>query len=227
MKFHYGVKNILKIYHTIKKLLYLCGMKTYSFLKDIVYVALAMIVIGGVYEYLEKNNWDYSTIITGDLFKQRPIETTSMNTYDNLGEVVYIKGLGDFNQSDLLEAESVVESYYNTHCTIDGSTNLGREFYESNSIKGHEALDYLRVSGKKTIYVTNDEMITTETNKSIKGCSRINGNTIIVRTKTLKRTLIHEYAHTLGLEHCTNGGCALSKGDSEELCSECYNKIKR
>lgn len=201
-------------------------MKTYSFLKDVVYVALVMIVIGGLYEYLEKHNWDYSSIITGDLLEQRPIETTSMNTYDDLGKVVYIKGLGNFSESDLLKAESVIESYYHIDCTIDGSTDLDQEFYNSNVIKGHEALDHLRVSGKKVIYVTNDEMMSTETDKSIKGCSRINGNTIIVRTKTLKRTLIHEYAHTLGLDHCDNNGCALAKGHGEELCSECKNKIK-
>lgn len=201
-------------------------MKTYSFLKDVVFVAIVMIVIGGVYEYLEKNNWNYSTIITGDLLEQRPIETTSMNTYDDLGKVVYIKGLGDFSESDLLNAEGIIESYYHVDCTIDGSTDLDQEFYNSNGIKGHEALDHLRISGKKVIYVTNEELTSTEGNKRIKGCSRINGSTVIVRTKTLKRTLIHEYAHTLGLEHCTNHGCALSKGDGEELCSECKNKIK-
>lgn len=201
-------------------------MKTYSFLKDVVYVVLLTIVIGGLYEYLEKHNWDYSSIITGDLFEQRPIETTSMNTYNDLGNVVYIKGLGDFNHSDLLRAESVIESYYNTHCTIESPVILGDEYYSSNVIKGHEALDHLKISGKKVIYVTNDEMISTETDKSIKGCSRINGSTIIVRTKTLKRTLIHEYAHTLGLDHCSNNGCALAKGHGEELCSECKNKIK-
>lgn len=201
-------------------------MKTYSFLKDVVYVAIVMIVIGGLYEYLEKNNWDYSTILTGDLLEQRPVETTSMNTYD---DVVYIKGLGNVSNSDLEHSKTILEDYYGVSCIIDGVVPVESSIlYDgTNKLSSHVAAVNLAISGKKVVYVTNEELIDTDSGRKLLGYTiRLGGKTVIARTKHLKSTLIHEYAHTLRLEHCHNEGCALSEGHYEELCSDCKNKIK-
>jgi predicted Zn-dependent protease len=143
--------------------------------------------------------------------------------------VVCIKGLGDFNQSDLVKAENILEGYYNIQCTIDGSIDLNNEFYNSNGLKCSEALDHLEISGKKVFYITNEKLTLNEEYPHVRGCAAGNGTTAIVSTQTLKRTLIHEYAHLSGLDHCTTDNCALeiTKGNGDELCSKCESKIKK
>ncbi|MEY4571046.1 MAG: hypothetical protein RLZ10_239 [Bacteroidota bacterium] len=197
----------------------------HSFLKDIVFIGLLTLVIGGVCEYLQGNDWDYTSLIKGDLFKQRPVETTSMNTYD---DVVFIKGLGNVSNSDLELSKSIIETYYGVSCVIDGSVPVDNSIlYDgTNKLSSHVAAVNLAISGKKVIYVTNEELIDTDSGRKLLGYTiRLGGKTVIARTKHLKSTLIHEYAHTLRLEHCPNEGCALSEGHNEELCSDCKNKI--
>ena len=82
-------------------------------------------------------------------------------------------------------------------------------------------------SGKKVFYITNEKLTLNKEHPSVKGCSSLNGITTIDSTQTLKRTLIHEYAHLSGLDHCNTYKCQLEiKGNGDELCSKCRNKIK-
>jgi len=190
-------------------------MKIYTFL---LYVLWGVIIIGATKqgcEHLEKHNWDFPKINIG--------------IFNDLDDVVCIKGLGDFNQSDLVKAENILEGYYNIQCTIDGSIDLNNEFYNSNGLKCSEALDHLEISGKKVFYITNEKLTLNEEYPHVKGCAAGNGTTAIVSTQTLKRTLIHEYAHLSGLDHCTTDNCALeiTKGNGDELCSKCESKIKK
>ena len=189
-------------------------MKIYTFL---LYVLWGVIIIEATKkgcEYLENHNWNFSKINIG--------------IFNDVDDVVYIKGLNNFNQSDLVKAENILEGYFNIQCTIDGSIDLNNEFYNSNGLKCSEALDQLEISGKKVFYITNEKLTLNEEYPSVRGCAAGNGTTAIVSTQTLKRTLIHEYAHLSGLEHCTTDNCALEiKGNGDELCSKCESKIKK
>ena len=74
-------------------------MKIYTFL---LYVLWGVIIIEATKqgcEYLEKHNWDFPKI--------------SIGIFNDADDVVYIKSLGDFNQSDLVKAENILEGYYN------------------------------------------------------------------------------------------------------------------
>jgi len=188
-------------------------MKIYTFLLYVLWGAIIIEATKQGCKYLENHNWDFPKI--------------SIGIFNDVDDVVYIKGLGDFNQSDLVKAENILEEYYNIQCTIDGSIDLNNEFYNSNGLKCEKTIDHLKISDKKVFYITNEKLTLNKKYPSIRGCSIFNGTTAIVSTKTLKRTLIHEYAHLSGLDHCTTENCALTKGNGDELCSKCESKIKK
>ena len=190
-------------------------MKIYTFLLYVLWGVIILEATKQGCEYLENHNWNFSKINIG--------------VFNDVDDVVYIKGLNNFNQSDLVKAENILEGYYNIQCTIDGSIDLNNEFYNSNGLKCSEALGQLEISGKKVFYITNEKLTLNEEYPSVRGCAAGNGTTAIVSTQTLKSTLIHEYAHLSGLDHCTTDNCALeiTKGNGDELCSKCESKIKK
>jgi predicted Zn-dependent protease len=196
----------------------------HSLLKDIVFSAVVVLFSVGGYQYMEENNWDWKALFTGDLFKQRPVETTSMGTYD---DVMYVYGLGNVSKSKLELVKQSIEDYYGVPCVIEGNVDIKSNFYHGNSgmLDVNVLLNTLG-GNEKTLYVTDKKLFDTDTDKEVLGLTLFFGKTLLVTTKTLKSTAIHEYGHTLGLDHCHNEGCAMTDGDGEELCSECINEIK-
>lgn len=196
----------------------------HSGLKDIVFIGLLSLILIGGYEYLEKNNWDYKTLITGDLFEQRPASTTSMGTYD---DVVYIHGLGNVSQDKLENSKKIIEDYYGISCVVLENVPIENGFYLGNTGMLDVDVLFKTFDNKiKTIYVTDERLYDSQSNIEVRGMTLFFGKTMLVTTETLKTALIHEYGHTLGLDHCHNEGCVMTEGFNEELCSECINEIK-
>jgi predicted Zn-dependent protease len=199
----------------------------HSLLKDIVFSAVVVLFSVGGYQYMEKNNWDWKSLFTGDLFKQRPVETTSMNTSD---DVVYICGLGDVSNSKLEFSKQTIEDFYGIPCVVDGNVDIKSSYYSGNS--GMLDVNVLLKSlneNRKVVYITNKSLYDPDMGQEVKGLTILYGNVSFVNTNTLKSTLIHEFAHTLGVDHCKNEGCAMIVNDggyTEQLCSKCTNDIK-
>lgn len=202
-------------------------MKTHSFLKDIVFSAVVVLVIVGGYQYMEKNNWDYSKLITGDLFRQRPVETTSMGTYD---DVVYICGLGNISSSKLNQSKQIIEDFYGIPCVVGDNVDIESSYYSGNT--GMLDVNTLLTSlggDRKVVYLVDEKLYDPDMGQEVKGLTILYGNTSLVSTGTLRSTLIHEFAHTLGVDHCENNGCVMNVGDgnyTEQLCSKCSNDLK-
>ncbi len=173
---------------------------------------------------MEKIDWDYSKLIKGDWFKQKSDSTTAFGTYD---EVIYIHGLGNVTQDKLEYSKQVIEGFYGISCIVLENIPIESNFYFGKTGMLDVNVLFKAFNNKiKTIYVTNERLYDSDANLEVRGMTIFFGKTLLVTTATLKTTLIHEYGHTLGLDHCDNEGCVMTTGTNEELCSECINEIK-
>jgi hypothetical protein len=193
-------------------------------LKEIVFIVVVFFLIKSFDDLLSRHNYDLNCLFDPKTYTNEPIglDNTTIN------DTVYIKGLGDFNQSDLELSKQILEDKFGVICKIDGFVSTDNDFYSNNGRSLEETKTFNKIlSNNKVVYITNELLFDDETGKSLKGSS--SNKTIIVRTKTLKNTLIHEFGHLLGLGHCDNKVCVMgthnSKITNDEFCDKCKKQL--
>jgi hypothetical protein len=180
--------------------------------------ALLFLGFGFIVYMKEYQNKDYSYIYKDAI--------ASMG--DTTSQVVYISGLGDYDQSDLEVASKAITEMYGIECQIIDPTATTGDLYTSEG-----KLDAMTCSNSlntvnKTVYVTNEYVISHD--RIVCGSSTFNGNFIIVSDNfnDVKNTTIHEMAHTFGLDHCDNQ-CILGHielGDPNgKFCNDCKKQL--
>lgn len=150
----------------------------------------------------------------------------------NSGTIFHIVGLGEYSQSDLVNAKKYVEDFYGFKCVVDGSVSTKPSMYIENSITLDvtKCLGELSVQGQKTIYITSEKIYSKEWGM-VRGLTHLRGNTVIVKGgEHLQETVIHELGHTLGLVHCDNPKCIMATHndaeDTGQFCEKCKNQLK-
>jgi predicted Zn-dependent protease len=197
----------------------------HSFLKDLVIVGLLVLVIGAADELLSKHNYNLSCLLDPKTYTSEPIRT--VNTPVN--DTIYIKGLGDFNSSSLVETKKILESTFGVTCVIDGSEKTKNNMY----LDGTSKLEVNRVIRElrghtKVVFITNESIYNSFSGHNLRGFTQC--NTMVIRTKSLRETVIHEFGHNLGLGHCEDKTCIMAinndKEDSGDFCNNCKTKLK-
>jgi predicted Zn-dependent protease len=144
-------------------------------------------------------------------------------------QVIYISGLGDFNQSDLEFASKEVTKVFGINCEIIDPVKTTSELYSDNTRKldKEKCASVLRPSNK-TIYITNEYF----DDENISGISMKNGKLVVVSNTCnhLKKTIFHELGHTFGMDHCDDNKCIMGTRNimtcNGEFCNNCKTKLK-
>jgi predicted Zn-dependent protease len=144
-------------------------------------------------------------------------------------KVVYITGLGDFNQSDLETASKEITDVFGVKCEIIGPVKTTSKLYVTNTDRLDENKCMTSLNPKnKTVYITNEYL----SSKNRAGAAQKNGKFIIVSNNcnNLRKTVLHEFGHTLGMDHCHNNKCIMATHNTMtcngEFCDNCKTKLK-
>jgi hypothetical protein len=144
-------------------------------------------------------------------------------------QVIYISGLGDFNQSDLEFASKEVTKVFGIKCEIIDPVKTTPELYSDNTKKlDREKCGSVLRPSNKTIYITNEYF----DDKNISGIAMKNGKLVVASNTCnhLKNTILHELGHTFGMDHCDDNKCIMGTRNimtcNDEFCNNCKTKLK-
>lgn len=206
-----------------------------SFLRDIVFMVIVAILIGGVNEYLQKYDYDlwkvadsydkehglgkYSTNQPTDVSTQPQGESTvdesttqEVQSTPKKG-VVYIHGFGDYNTSDLITVKNSIESFYGLTCVISDpvSSPSSGYYYTGSYVMAYRVLmmgNEDRVN--RNVYVTSEPLCMNDENTSlISGHARLNTTACVVSTYQMTmngRDIPSALRHTINHELAHNFG---------------------
>jgi archaemetzincin len=171
-------------------------------------------------------------------------EPTTKEIKSKPKDIVYIHGLGKYNQEDLINIRNGVEDFYGFEVVIGKPyTNLSSYYF----VDGGENLHSIRVlelsenvSGRH-IYVTDYPLYNNENDrKIISGWGRFYHNSCVVSSyqmiqygnyssEKMVTTANHELGHNFGLRHCDNQNCLMKAIglDSKEFCNNCKIKLNQ
>jgi len=199
----------------------------YSALKDIVYIGLMVLAIGGTNEYLEKYDYSYDKVMASigseaerldkvygydkNYVKNDEEVTTEVkqpsSTEVSSDQVIYIHGFGDYTQSDLYTIKEGVENFYGIRCVISGSENSSDFYYEKNTdvLIAYKVLSLSVGKSNMHMYVTDEPLCNENPNDLISGHARINCDGSVISTKEMRNnnhynstSLVHTAVHELG-----------------------------
>jgi archaemetzincin len=200
----------------------------YSALKDIVYIGLMVLAIGGTNEYLQKYDYSYDKVMASigseakrldkvygydknyskeDVVEVTPDVEQPSSTEVTSDRVIYIHGFGNYTQSDLYVIKEGVENFYGIRCVISKSIESG-DFYYNNSTNVLLAYKVLTLSVGKSdmnMYVTDEPLCEENSDNLISGHARINCDGSVISTKEMRNnnhynnnSLVHTAVHELG-----------------------------
>lgn len=141
--------------------------------------------------------------------------------------VVYVKGLGNYNQKDVNKIASYVTKFFGYNCIVeDGVPTTKKMYYGGSDLDVSQCVFELSRNGIKTIYVTNENLV--NKGQQIRGGTFLRCNTVIVEhTDYDETTVLHEVGHTLGLVHCDNKKCLMAIDNDAEVTMDFCDKCKR
>lgn len=200
----------------------------YSALKDIVYIGLMALTIGGINEYLEKYDYSYDKVmasigseaerldkvygydknyskedvveVTNDVEQPSPTEVSS-------DQVIYIHGFGKYTQSDLYTIKEGVENFYGIRCVISDNVESDEFYYDNNTnvLLAYKVLTLSVGKSNMNMYVTDEPLCNEDSDNLISGHARINCDGSVISTKEMRNnnhynstSLVHTAVHELG-----------------------------
>jgi archaemetzincin len=148
------------------------------------------------------------------------------------GDTIQIQGMGNFNQSTLLQTKKVIEETYGVPTKIVNPVVVSSDCYTNGMVDIYHCLKQFDDNQNKII-VTNDKCYSTKNDKVVGGLGETYGNILIISSKknslTFKSVIIHEIGHNQGLSHCDNPNCvmyeSIKDGEHKDFCDECKKSL--
>ncbi len=228
-----------------------------SFLKDVVIVGILFVLIMGIHEKISQYNYDWFAL-AADYDKQHGVYyNPETKTTEKIGEnksdvktstestpvksgVVYVHGLGNYNQSELSIVKESIESFYGLPCVIGNDVSTNGDLYFGDNLMAYRVLMLGNEDSRnRHIYVTSEPLCVSDDNTSlISGHARLHTTACVVSSyqmrmngrdipNALAHTVTHEMGHNFGLDHCDDQSCLMkSHGlDTRQFCDNCKRKI--
>jgi len=200
----------------------------YSALKDIVYIGLMVLAIGGTNEYLDKYDYSYDKVMASigseakrldkvygydknyskeDVVEVTPDVEQPSSTEVTSDQVIYIHGFGNYTQSDLYTIKEGVENFYGIRCVISESVESDDFYYDNNTnvLLAYKVLSLSVGKSNMNMYVTDEPLCDENSNNLISGHARINCDGSVISTKEMRNnnhynnnSLVHTAVHELG-----------------------------
>ena len=169
-------------------------------------------------------------------------------------KTIYIQPLGNVNQEYLVFIKTAIKKFYGFDCVIKSKLNLTKDVMAGSRTR-YEAGKILQKynSNENVVLLTEKDIAHRKSDEfpewGIFGLGFRPGTTCVISTfrlkknvskskylERLKKVVLHEIGHNLGLEHCSNKkDCLMSDAsgtvkqvDREKIwfCSKCWNQIR-
>ena len=161
-------------------------------------------------------------ILTLNLISQNLYDNES-NKLEKSSYVFYVHGLGNFNPENLLKVKNIMRSNFGVECVIEDSYPIYD--YELTN-EGHIDINRIGVLNKNGnhIFITTKKL--RKDGLKVVGFRR-NTNMIISDIDVTQTTILHEFAHILGLSHCEDTNCIMyfKETGSTDFCYSCKKML--
>ncbi len=146
-------------------------------------------------------------------------------------KLVSIRGVGEYNEKDLISVKNTLKQYYNIDATINDDPITKSDYYMSNGkLDVHKILFYTfcNLFDNTVILVTSEQLTNSLQGVDFKGPSFMVLSSF--KCKKFKTVIIHEFTHNIGLSHCDNDKCymydKLNNNVNSTMCDKCKKEIE-
>jgi archaemetzincin len=172
-------------------------------------------------------------------------------------KTVHIIPLGPVKKETILYAKEAIKEFYGAEVILEQVAPLNNKYKRSGQYRyaADSILHYFNQRGTYRLILTEQDIAifhnTKKTDWGVFGLGQLNGTTAVVSAfknrlgrnagkevfkKRIRKVVIHELGHNLGLNHCTHDTfCVMSAAggkatqvdlEREEFCSFCKLKLK-
>ena len=181
--------------------------KERTLIKTIINWGFVLLVIAGFAEYGIDHNGDMSGLLKKETWETKPSEP--INEVNN---TIYIRPIGDVDNSKLVEASKTISNKFGVETKIiDGIDFTNDMKYPNyNKINPHHTVSMINEGlNVRIINIVEGEMTDEDGITTIMGVT-LEKTMLISTYSPFEQTLIHEFGHSLGLSHCLNSHCVMS-----------------
>lgn len=202
--------------------------KERTLIKTIINWGFILLVIAGFTEYGIDHNGDMSGLFKKETWETKPTNKITF-TEKNKKKVVYLRTLGSVSPEYVRRTKKLITEKFNVDVQeIDNIEINSGMFCKEGFIGVNKVIKFLPKKGK-TITLIGYKILNEDDNKKLGGFTL--GLHILVSTKCsfFDKALVHEYGHSLFLDHCSNQNCVMStnKNTGTNFCQNCKKLLSR